>query len=253
MFVEERHNKIIELLDENGRIKVKDLSSKFNVSEDLIRKDLTYLENKGLLKKTYGGAIQSKTEVYRVSAEERKHINKGEKQRLAKKANDLIKENSFIFLDISTSSVEIAHQLTKSERKCTVVTNMIEVMRIIKQSDNIKLVFIGGEIDYGGDGFVGGLANELISKFKFDIAFLGVVAIDVYEDNVYTYVANDGMTKQHILKNSTQSYFLTDVEKYEHNANFMYAKVSDANGVITGDPLNDKLIKQLDKLMVKVI
>lgn len=57
MFTEERHKYILDLLNENGKILVKDLSKEFNVSESMIRKDLKVLERKNLLRRTYGGAI----------------------------------------------------------------------------------------------------------------------------------------------------------------------------------------------------
>ena len=59
MFVEERQSAIMEELHANGKVKVKELSERFCVSEDLIRKDLSALEAKGLLKKAYGGAADS--------------------------------------------------------------------------------------------------------------------------------------------------------------------------------------------------
>ena len=63
MFVEERQALIIEELQEKGRVKVKELSTKFKVTDDLIRKDLTVLEKEGKLKKTYGGAVLVKENV----------------------------------------------------------------------------------------------------------------------------------------------------------------------------------------------
>ena len=57
MFVEERHQKILHLLQENEKVKVKELSKRFEVTEDCIRKDLASMEAKDLLKRTYGGAV----------------------------------------------------------------------------------------------------------------------------------------------------------------------------------------------------
>ena len=59
MFTEERQSAILLCLQEKGKVKVKSLSEKFQVSEDCIRKDLKTLENAGKLKRTYGGAIMS--------------------------------------------------------------------------------------------------------------------------------------------------------------------------------------------------
>ena len=55
MFAEERHEQIVALVNRNGSVRVKELSELFQITEDSIRKDLTILERKGLLKKTYGG------------------------------------------------------------------------------------------------------------------------------------------------------------------------------------------------------
>ena len=64
MLASERHEKIVEILNREGSVLVKDLSKKFDVTQDSIRKDLTILERKGLLKKTYGGAVEVRTNIH---------------------------------------------------------------------------------------------------------------------------------------------------------------------------------------------
>lgn len=253
MFVEERQSKIIELLNDNGRVRVKELSIMFNVTEDLIRKDLTTLEDRGLLKKAYGGAVLVTTNVHRESAVQRKDINTKGKKEIAGKAVEVINKNSVIFLDISTVNVELAHLLVKENIVCTVVTNMTEIMQILSVAPNIKLFFIGGELDYGKDGFVGELSNKIISMFKFDISFMGVVAIGVFENSVYTYMPNDGITKQQVLLNSKVSYLLCENDKFNQNGSFKYAKISDCNAIITESGMKDKIKKQLIQLNISVI
>ena len=78
MFVEERQALILEELHEKGKVRVKELSERFQVSEDLIRKDLTALEEKGQLKKAYGGAVMVKENVHRKIAAQRKHVHTAE-------------------------------------------------------------------------------------------------------------------------------------------------------------------------------
>ena len=60
MFLEERYEKIIELIKVNGRVKVKDLSNLFEVTQDCIRKDLKELESRGHLKKSVWGSYSTK-------------------------------------------------------------------------------------------------------------------------------------------------------------------------------------------------
>ena len=86
MFVEERHQKILHLLQENEKVKVKELSKRFEVTEDCIRKDLASMEAKDLLKRTYGGAVLPDTmhpgHTNFVSTRKDKNIK--EKQQIAK-------------------------------------------------------------------------------------------------------------------------------------------------------------------------
>lgn len=107
MFVEERQSAIMEELHANGKVKVKELSERFSVSEDLIRKDLSALEAKGLLKKAYGGAVLIRENIHRKIAAQRKDVNQEEKRGIAKAAVDLIQEGDVVFLDISTVNIRV--------------------------------------------------------------------------------------------------------------------------------------------------
>ena len=148
MFVEERQSLILEELHEKGKVRVKELSERFQVSEDLIRKDLTALEEKGQLKKAYGGAVMVKENVHRKIAAQRKHVHTAEKQRIAEKAMSMIQDGDIIFLDISTVNIELAKLLNNGTKKITIVTNMLDVMNLLVKSD-MSVIFIGGELDYG--------------------------------------------------------------------------------------------------------
>ena len=143
MFVEERQSAIMEELHANGKVKVKELSERFCVSEDLIRKDLSALEAKGLLKKAYGGAVLIRENIHRKIAAQRKDVNQEEKRGIAKAAVDLIQEGDVVFLDISTVNIRVARELVEREKQATIVTNMLEVVSILADS-SLPVIFIGG-------------------------------------------------------------------------------------------------------------
>lgn len=253
MFVEERQEIILELLRENGRVRVKDLSEKFGVTPDLIRKDLTTMEEKGLLKKAYGGAVLERVNTHLKVAAQRKDLNTKEKAKIARLALSLIKDGDVVFLDISTNSIEVAQLLQQSSKRITVVTNMIDVMLTLTKSDMIKLIFIGGELDFGRDGFVGSVAIESIQKYRFDIAFIGVVGVDVFEDNVFTYMDNDGITKKTILAAAKSAYMLCESDKFIQGGNYRYAAFSDFTGVITDKKPSKEIVKSINNHKLKLI
>lgn len=232
MLAAERHNAIVALVNAQGSALVKDLSRQFGVTEDCIRKDLTQLEKKGLLEKTYGGAMRIRMIAHDYMVENRIEKYVEEKKIIARKAFDLIEENDIVFLDMTTSNIELAKLVSESGRKITVITNMIEVMRICLDAASVKLIFIGGVPSEKKEGFVGSLSDRQISCYTFDKAFIGVVGVDVDKDRVTTYIPEDGETKRCIIKHSLKRYMMLETRKLHEDGAYLYAGLHDFDGLI---------------------
>lgn len=252
MLAEERQNAIVAQVNANGSVLVKELSLKYGVTEDSIRKDLTSLEKKGLLKKTYGGAVKIRVNVHDYYASQRKDKNVAEKQIIAKKAYDIIQDGDVIFLDISTSNIELAKLLIENQRNVVVISNMIEVMMVFTAETNIEFVFIGGHMSKGNDGFVGAMANQEIEKYHFDKVFMGVVGVDLDNNRVSTYNIDDAATKTLIMSCSDQKYMMLETRKFEAEGNYRFAKVSDfTGGIMEASCENAIYYKKMNKYQVE--
>lgn len=232
MLAQERQDAIVEQVNREGSVLVKELSEKYKVTEDSIRKDLTLLEKKGLLKKTYGGAVKARVNVHEFFVSERKDKYIEEKKTIAKKALELIEDGDVIFLDISTSNLELAKMIIEKELHITIVTNMIEIMLQFVPLQKTKMIFIGGFMSEGRDGFIGSLTIQEIAKYRFDKAFLGVVGVDLDKNRVETYCVEDGMTKNAILNSASQTYMMLESRKLKTEGNYRYASISDFTGII---------------------
>ncbi|MFT4107019.1 MAG: DeoR/GlpR family DNA-binding transcription regulator [Lacrimispora sp.] len=240
MFAEERHDAIVSLVNKKGSVRVKELSEKFDVTEDSIRKDLTQLEKKGLLKKTYGGAMKIRINVHDLDVAQRKDKNIEMKQMIARKALELIKDGDMVFLDISTANLELAKLLTKSMLRITVVTNMIDVMQTLTAAPTVKVIFIGGTFSRGHDGFVGSITIDQIVNYRFDIAFVGAVGVDLIDNSVATYMVEDGLTKSAVIEVSKKAYMMLETRKFNMDGTYKYAKVDSFTGaVMDGKPQED--------------
>lgn len=253
MLAEDRQNMIVSLVNENGSVVVKELSERFEVTEDSIRKDLALLQKKGLLKKTYGGAVRVRVNIHDRHVAQRRGKNLEEKQKIAKKAFELIEDGDVIFLDISTSNLELAKLLVKSERQVTVVTNMIDIMLTFSVETRVKVIFLGGTFSDGRDGFVGALTNQQIKNFRFDKAFLGVVGVDLEDNHVTTYTAEDAATKKQILESSSKSYMMLETRKFSAEGNYIYAVVDDFSGAIMEKDIEPAVRKQMDRYAIEWI
>ena len=251
MFAEERQNQIVALVNKNGSVRVKELSEKYQVTEDSIRKDLTFLERKGLLKKTYGGAMKKRVNVHDLNVSQRKDKNIEAKQKIAAKAMELIKDGDMVFLDISTANLELAKLITKSSLNITVVTNMVDIMLEFMVPTTARLIFIGGAFSIGKDGFVGSFTNKQISDFRFDIAFLGTVGVDVFENNVSTYMVEDGLTKSAVLEVSKNAYMMLETRKFNTDGTYKYARIDSFTGAVMERKPPSEIEEKLKELTIE--
>lgn len=247
MLAEERQNMIVSLVNENGSVRVKDLSRQFHVTEDSIRKDLTMLQKKGLLKKTYGGAVKARINVHDHHVAQRRGKNPEDKRKIAGKAFELIREGDVIFLDISTANLELASRIIESSLRVTVVTNMIDIMLAFAANGNtgVKLIFLGGTFSDGRDGFVGTFTNQEIRKFRFDKAFMGVVGVDLEANSVTTYSEEDAATKKAVLESSSKSYMMLETRKFSAEGNYIYAGVDNFTGAVLEKGVEAGVQKQM--------
>ena len=242
MFVEERHQEILRLLNENEKVKVKELSKRFEVTEDCIRKDLASMEAKNLLKRTYGGAVLPDTlhpgHTNIVSIRKDKNIK--EKRMIAKKAVELIHDGDMIFLDTSTTNIELAREIIERRLEVTV-------------TKNVKFILLGGEFNRSQNGFLGELVLQMMENFRFDISFMGVVGANLYDNAIMTYVPEDGIMKHNAVKKSSKCYLMMESHKFDFKANYVYATFDDVDGVICEDGLSKEIQDKLETYQTKII
>ena len=233
MFLEERQELIVRMVERDGKGKVKELSAKFKVTEDCIRKALGSLERQGRLKRTYGGAVKLTQSVHMIEVSRHRHMDVEAKRRIAQAAVSLIHDKDMVFLDVSTSNLAIAELLMKSDRDLTVVTNMVDVLGVLARNPRIELIFAGGQINRGRDGFWGGMTQDFIGKLKPDIAFVGAVGVNVKANSVSTYDIDDGLNKATIIARSKRSYVLAEARKFAADGNYDYAPLNSLSGFVT--------------------
>ncbi|WP_438446074.1 DeoR/GlpR family DNA-binding transcription regulator [Gorillibacterium sp. sgz5001074] len=173
MFIDERHQEIMRLLGEQHRISVAEIVQRFGVSLDSARRDLRILEEKGLLKRTHGGAIPA-TDVrikipdhcsVRDIGEGTVHYNA-----VARKAAEYIRKDNTVYL----GSASVHYLMTKylpSDIPFTVVTNSIVIADELKLRENIEIYVIGGKMRRRGH-MVDSLAVEFIRNMRLDLCFM---------------------------------------------------------------------------------
>ncbi len=174
-----RRAKILEELDLKGQVTVRDLSSRFEISEVTIRNDLAHLEKQSMLIRARGGAIKVKffrMEIDPSISDKQKEFLK-EKQRIAKAALKLIENGDTIVLDSGTTTTEIAKNLDQFNN-LTIITNALNIASILSEYQDFNIYMPGGILRKKSLSLVGAIASENFKKFYCDKLFLGVDGFD---------------------------------------------------------------------------
>ena len=254
MFIEERHKHILDILEKDGKVLVKDLSTQFEVSESMIRKDLQVLEKNNLLQRTYGGAINIKrTIVNGESFFKRVEKNTDLKEIIAKKSYELIKEHDTIFLDASSISYLLAKLITQNNKNVTLITNMVEISSMINLDSKIHVIFIGGDYNPLVGGNIGSHSIEQIKLYRCNKAFIGCSGIDLRDGSLSTGESEDAGTKKAIMQISKELFLMAPNERFNLDGIFNFSNIADFHSIITETTPNNTIMTLLEQYDVNLI
>ncbi|GAC1455185.1 MAG: DeoR/GlpR family DNA-binding transcription regulator [Ktedonobacteraceae bacterium] len=173
IFADERQQQIADLVVAHGKVRTAHLTQLFGVTEPTLRKDLSVLEERGLLKRTHGGAVSIRPPREQEVANRAAHHAEA-KQAIALACLQEIGERDAIFLDGGTTVFQIARNLERYGRYVTVLTNAPAVAEIVANLPNVTHVLLGGYLRRISGSLVGPLALENLARFTINTAFIGV-------------------------------------------------------------------------------
>ncbi|MDA8194991.1 MAG: DeoR/GlpR family DNA-binding transcription regulator [Thermaerobacter sp.] len=228
----ERLVRIFEMIERQGSARVSDLARQFGTSLMTIRRDLTELEQKGVVVRTRGGVMLRKgiLEDYEVDVRRRTHLE--QKQAIARTAAGLIKSGDTIALDASTTVVELARLLVQLPlTDVTVVTNNFMVANVIATS-SIDLFFVGGRLRREALSTVGSQAQTMLAQWACAKTFVSGTGVDLEVGLMDSNPDEVGM-KQLMLRNSVHRYLLADSSKLMRRAVMRVCPLTDFDAVIT--------------------
>lgn len=254
MFIEERHKHILDLLERDGKVLVKDLSIQFQVSESMIRKDLQTLEKNNLLQRTYGGAINIKRTI--INAErlfKRVEKNTELKEVIAKKAYELINDGDTIFLDPSSISYLLTKLLIQSNKNITLITNMVEISSLLHLDLKMNVIFIGGDYNAFVGGNIGCHSIEQIKLYRCNKSFIGCSGIDLRDGNVSSGISEDAGTKKAMMSISKKLYLMAPNERFNLDGIFNFSNISDFHSIITETLPSDAIMTLLKQYDVNLV
>src|SRR5438105_11370928 len=178
MLSEERRRGILEVLQNDGRVLVGDLSKRFKTSLITIRKDLEFLHHHGMLERTHGGALPLRTGALNDrTLQKKERLHRKEKLRIAAAAVKMIRSGQVIILDSGTTTTAIA-RACRHFRSLTIITNATNIVTELAGTP-VNVILTGGVLRKNSFSLVGPLAEESLRKLNADLLFLAVDGFDV--------------------------------------------------------------------------
>jgi DeoR/GlpR family transcriptional regulator of sugar metabolism len=241
MLVAERHQKIISILEKEFSVRVSELSTLFNVTEETIRRDLEKLEKERKLIRSHGGAVklENLNKVSDVPLEEREIQNVNEKKKIARKALSYINENDNIVLDASSTALYLARIIPNM--KLTIITNSIKVVKELSGRGKIKIISTGGILSKRSHSFIGNVTENTLSLYHVDKAFVSSKGAD---PGFGLSELNDDQAriKKKMCEIADKVYIMVDYTKLGKKSFSHIAKTKEGHTIITNSGVDQKVI-----------
>lgn len=241
MLSAQRKAHLRELLRTQGRVVAKDVAHDLGISEDSIRRDLRELADAGELVRVYGGALPLAPADRPVA--QRAALAPDSKERVARRAVELIAPGSVVAFDAGTTTLAMARALP-SGAGLTVLTPSPAVAIAVAESSDARVVMIGGELSRFSMVAGGALAVEALQHLAADLFFLGATGVDP-DGGLTTGDLDDAATKRAIAARAARTLVLASEEKIGQVSRFPVLPLDAIAGVVV-DPLDrNPLVERL--------
>jgi DeoR/GlpR family transcriptional regulator of sugar metabolism len=247
----ERHKRIRQIVEDNGRATVSELSSILEVSEATIRRDLEELDNLGWVQREHGGALRADSSTAEPPVLQRVTEQETEKRRIGRAATKLVQDGETIFLGSGTTTLEIARSLEGMEN-LTVITNALNIANELVNSEGITLIVTGGLLRASELSLIGHITEQALKELRADKVFLGMRAIDVEYGLTSDYLS-EVMTDRAIIEFASEIIVVADHTKFGRVSNSFVAPVTSVDIVITDDKVSPAVLRALEELSINVI
>jgi len=251
MFAEQRRLKILELIQEEGSARVKDLARIFSVTEPTVRQDLDRLESEGFISKEHGGAFL-KSVPTQVKSFALQHLeNMDKKVAIAEKAAGLVGDNEYLILDSGSTVSELAKRLS-DKRNLTIVTNALNIALLLGAVPGNEILVTGGEFKPPTLSLTGEKAAGFFQHLHASKLFLATGGISPNGDLTYPGL-NDIPVKKAMIDSASEIYLLADSTKFGKASLAILGGIDLVDYVVTDADIERKHIEYCEKRGVRVL
>jgi DeoR family myo-inositol catabolism operon transcriptional repressor len=223
----------------------------FSISKNTARRDIVSLENKGCLKRVYGGVVSTKEQSILDSYEERDTHNQTGKELIGKIAAGFVEDGDTIFLDSGTTTVKMIPYLV-GNKTITVVTHSMEILAKAIKLPNLTTIVIGGQYNPKTSSFFSQDTVAQIDALYIEKAFISTTGLTV-EAGLTNHTYQEMVVKNKVMSRSNKKYLLVDSQKIGKNASRCICALTEFHALITDICPEKKLLNYCKENGISVL
>lgn len=243
-----RQSQILDLLTQNKKLKVTELSEVLNVSQVTIRKDLSALENSGIIVREHGYAKLNESD----DINNRLAYHYDIKQKIAEKAVESIEDGETVMIESGSCCALVALEIAKTKKEVTLITNSAFIADYIRKIGNVRIILLGGEYQEESQVMVGPITRKCAEGFFVDKLFIGTDGFT--KETGFT--GNDYMRSEAVkdmAKQASNVIIVTDSVKFQQKGVVSLLDTKKVSYVYTDSNIPEETEEYLIENNIKII
>jgi DeoR family fructose operon transcriptional repressor len=247
----ERRVETLQRARRDGRVEVAALAQEWGLTAETVRRDLTALEQQGLVRRVHGGAIPMERVAFEPNVSVRAESMREEKDRIARAALAQLPEEGAILLDAGTTTQRLA-ELLPPRQQLTVVTNSLAIALTLVARPGLTLLTLSGRVRHETLAQVGAWALRDLEDILVDVAFIGTNGISV-ERGLATPNPEEAAVKRAMIKSARRVVVLADHTKVGTHSFCRFGSLGDVDVLITDSGVDQEVAAELEAAGPQVI
>ncbi len=247
----QRRERIQEYLSIHQIARSVDLCDLLETSEATVRRDLEWLEQKGILERTHGGAILSQRMIFEQEYQQRAQAHPEEKRRIGELAASLIEEGDIVFVNSGTTATQVLQHIRR-ETSITVFTNNVSAVMDLGDP-GFHYYMTGGEFQSRSNSLAGRFAIDNLNLVYANKTILGVDGVSLKHGCTVPTNAEAEVVRRMIERTKGQVIIVADHSKWGVVSNFQVANIDEINKLVTDEGFGEAAVEDLAKHSVEVL
>lgn len=248
--IDARRNRILDILNRDGHVRVSQLSKDLGATMVTIRNDLDALEKDGYLERVQGGAVQTAYSYYNQEFLRKKKVNAAQKKKIASALSRIIKDGDTILINSGTTTYYSVVEL-KNHRNLNVVTNSLVIAVELGAIPSFKVILLGGEINSRHSFTYGNDVVEQLKRYKANYAILSIDGICL-DGGVSTIHAEEAMIARMMTERSKETIIVADSSKLGKEGFVYVCGINEIDRLVTDRNADADTLRQMREAGIRI-